>query len=595
MRTLRDALRLFWQVADRFTKLQLILALIVVGCGALLAAATPIAMKLVVDAFGNSNAATHLTPSALLVSYVLGQYFTRSFAEIRMYLSGRAEQRVRRTIGRRLFEHLLRLPLRFHLERKTGAIGETIEQGLHGYQLILTHSIYTILPVVIEFAAVVIVLVHLDHVAYISLLALSSVAYLFIFHRGAKSISESSITVTRSHIETHAMLTDSLINHETVKYFVAEPTVSNQYDSALGRTESAWQQFYSRRLVNGLLISAVFALSLGASLFYAANDVLRGAMTIGDFVMVNAFVIRLVQPLEMLGFAVRDVAQGLAFLHSMLALLHEKPENDDRQRPSNPSASRGELTFDTVSFSYRADRTVLKNISFSVPAGKTIAIVGASGSGKSSIIRLLFRLYEPCSGRILLDGIPITDIPLAALRQAIAVVPQDTVLFHETIANNIGLGRAGSSMKDIQDAARVANLHELIMSMPEGYNTLVGERGLKLSGGERQRVAIARAALKRPSIFVFDEATSSLDSQNERSIVQNLKELSAHSTTLIIAHRLSTVIHAHQILVLTEGEIAERGTHHDLLSLGATYDSLYRSQQGFVASSNAIVGISHSR
>ncbi len=589
--TLREALQLFWSVADSFAKQRLVLALAFVACGALLAAITPIALKLVIDAFAlgaeGAGSVAHAAPLAFLGLYVVGQYLTRSFSEVRMFLFGRAEQRVRRRIGRRLFAHLVRLPLRFHLERKTGAIGETVEQGLYGYQLLLTHFIYTILPVAIEFVAVALVLIHFDHQVYIGILAVASVAYVVVFQHGAKAISEPSTNITKSHIEAHAVLTDSLINHETVKYFDAKPVVCNRYDSALGRTESAWHRFYSRRAVNGLLVAAVFATSLGVSLFYAANDVTRGAMTIGDFVLVNAYVVRLVQPLEMLGFAVRDVAQGLAFLQTMLDLFQEKTENDDHQAHSDPSVSRGELVFDNVSFSYREERIVLRNISFSVPAGKTVAIVGVSGSGKSSLIRLLFRLYEPSSGRILLDGTSTTEMSLSTLRQAIAVVPQDTVLFHDTIANNIGFGRDGSSMREIEEAARIANLHELIMSMPERYETVVGERGLKLSGGERQRVAIARAALKQPRIFVFDEATSSLDTKTERDILRNLLDVSAHSTTLVIAHRLSTIVHAHQILVLENGVIVERGTHDELLKRNAGYATLWQAQQ----SALSIIGV----
>jgi ATP-binding cassette subfamily B protein len=314
-------------------------------------------------------------------------------------------------------------------------------------------------------------------------------------------------------------------------------------------------------------------------LFYAASDVARGAMTVGDFVLVNAYVVRLVQPLELLGFAVGDIAQGLAFLQSMLDLFAEKTEGDHSRAPQSAKSTQGELIFDRVSFSYREERAVIKDVSFSVPAGKTVAVVGVSGSGKSSLIRLLFRLYEPDSGRILLDGAPIKDLSLSAVRQAIAVVPQDTVLFHDTIANNIGFGRAGSTQPEIQEAARIANLHDFILSMPEGYDTPVGERGLKLSGGERQRVAIARAALKRPRIFVFDEATSSLDTQTERDILHNLLDVSARSTTLVIAHRLSTVVHADEILVLDRGVIIERGTHEELKELGGAYAALWGAQQ----------------
>ena len=568
-------------MADGYAKRRLLLALALVAAGALFAALTPIALKLVVDSLAaeQSGGLPLLAPLALVLAYSLGQYLTRCSTELRMMLHGHAEQRVRRHIGRRLFEHLVRLPLRFHLERKTGAVGETAEQGIRGYQLLLQHSVYTVLPVSIELLVVGVVLVHFGHAIYLVILAVSAVAYVLAFYQGAGAVRESAEGVSTSHIEAHAVLTDSLINHETVKYFDAEPVVCHRYDVALGRTESAWRRFFSKRAVNGLMVATIFAVSLGLSLAYASQDVARGAMTVGDFVLVNAYIVRLVQPLEMLGYAVRDIAQGVAFLGSMLNLFREKREGESSRSPSGVRATRGELVFDDVSFSYRQERVILRNVSFNIAAGRTIAVVGVSGSGKSSLIRLLFRLYEPDSGRIILDGVPVTQMTLSAVRQAIAVVPQDTVLFHDTIANNIGFGRYGSTHPEIEEAARLANLHDFIVGLPEGYETLVGERGLKLSGGEKQRVAIARAALKRPRIFVFDEATSSLDSRTEREILRNLVDLSSHSTTLVIAHRLSTIVHADEILVLDHGVIAERGTHAELRARNGYYSALWNAQQ----------------
>lgn len=583
LQTLREALQLFWTVADRYAKRRLLLALTLVAGGALLAAITPVALTLAIDSLTElGRGQAYLAPIAFVAMYVIGQYLSRSFTELRMLLHGQAEQRVRRHIGRRLFEHLVRLPLRFHLERQTGAIGETAEQGIRGYELLLHHVVYTIVPVTVEFLAVALVLIHFGQETYLAILGVASIAYVAAFHRGAVAIHEPSLTVSTSHIQAHAILTDSLLNHETVKYFDAEPVVCNRYDIALGRTESAWRRFFNRLAVNGLLVATIFALSLGASLTYATYDVMRGTMTIGAFVLVNAYVVRLVQPLEMLGYAVRDVAQGVAFLQSMLDLFHEKTEGDISRTEPSAKTSGGELVFDNVRFSYRQERVVLKDVSFRVPAGRTVAVVGVSGSGKSSLIRLLFRLYEPDDGRIMLDGVPITEMSLSAVRQAIAVVPQDTVLFHASIGHNISFGRFGSSMLEIEEAARIANLHEFIVGLPEGYETMVGERGLKLSGGERQRVAIARAALKCPRIFVFDEATSSLDSKTEREILHNLLDVARKSTTLVIAHRLSTVIHADEILVLANGVIVERGTHNELRERNGYYAALWQAQEGGV-------------
>jgi len=589
---LSEIVRLFWSVADSYTKQRLLLALVLVGIGALLAALTPIALKLVIDSLSQPRSvdAAFVGPIALVILYAFGQYATRAFTELRTMLHGHAEQRVRRRIGLRLFEHLVRLPLQFHLDRKAGAMGETAEQGLRGFDLLLQHLVYTVVPISVEFATVTIVLVHFDQARYLLILGLASVAYVAAFHWCATAIQAPAASMSKLHVDSHALLTDTLINSETIKYFDAEPVVCEQYDLALGRKESAWRRFFVAYATGGVLVATIFGLSLGISLVCAARDVMTGAMSLGDFVLVNAYVIRLVQPLEFLGQAVRDIAQGLAFLGSMLGLFRLKTECLESRSVENFTPARGALVFDKVSFSYRQETSVLNNVSFEVPAGKTVAVVGVSGSGKSSLIRLLFRLYEPDSGRILLDSIPIQDLALSSVRQAIAVVPQDTVLFHDTIARNIGFGRFGSTQAQIEEAARIANLHPFISRLPEGYETVVGERGLKLSGGERQRIAIARAALKRPRIFVFDEATSSLDSKTEREILCNLLALSLQSTTLVIAHRLSTIVHADGIIVLDRGIVVERGTHEELLALGGPYAALWNAQQSsFVDGASAPV------
>ena len=578
-RALREALQLLWTMSDDYTRRHMLLALICVAGAGVLGALTPLALKLAIDTLTASARTVSMLAILAVLLYVGAQYALRSVAELRMLAYGQAEQRLRRQLGRRLFQHLMHLPLRFHLERKAGAVGEIAEQGVRGYEQVLTHSVCTIVPVIVEFVAVGIVLVQLDQVFYIAILIAAALAYAVVFSYGALGVERPASSISSAHVDAHAMLTDSLLNSETIKYFDAEPVVCGRYDRVLARSESAWQEFLARRAANGLLVATIFALSLGVSLSYAAYEVGRGALSLGGCVLVNAYVARLVQPLEWLGHAVRDVAQGLAFLDRMLALLREHAESDRATLESLPVES-AELAFDRVSLSYDGVRAVLRDVSFRVPAGHTVAVVGASGSGKSSLIRLLCRLYEPDGGRILLGGVPITGLPRSHVRQAIAVVPQDTVLFHDTVANNIGFGKADSSLDEITEAARVANLHEFILGLPDGYETLVGERGLKLSGGERQRVAIARAALKRPRVFVFDEATSSLDSRTEREILRNLLDVSRHCTTLIIAHRLATVVHADEIIVLEEGAVVERGSHDALLERGGAYDALWRAQQG---------------
>ena len=466
----------------------------------------------------------------------------------------------------------------FHLERKTGALSQTLAQGLMGYRLILNQMIYAVLPVVVQLATIATILTHFGYPVFLAILGFSLAAYAIAFAIGVVRISGPARAVSSAHIEANAVMTDSIINYETVKHFNAEDHVQGRYDEALSRSEREWRRFYVRKTVNGLMVATIFGLSLAACIGFAGREVLAGRMTVGDFVLVNTYMLTIVRPLEMLGFALRDIAQGIAFIEKMLALFQEKPEPRLVAGAQTSSCGPAELVFDNVSFAYGPDREILKGISFSVEPGKTVAIVGPSGSGKSSLIRLLVRLYEPDSGRILLDGTPITAMATSSLRRAIAVVPQDTVLFHDTIAYNIAFGKQGSTQEELEQAAKLAHIHDFVTGLADGYATVVGERGLKLSGGEKQRVAIARAALKRPRIYVFDEATSSLDSRTEREILTNLIEVSRGTTTLVIAHRLSTVVHADEIIVLSHGEIIERGPHAVLLSQEGAYAAMWAAQ-----------------
>lgn len=574
---LPEVVRLVWSQATRFVRVRLMAVLLLVVAASILTALGPIALKLVVDALAGQARGAPVSLVLLLAAYVLAQFLARVAGEIRGLIHARAERRMFRTLSERLFAHLMQLPLRFHLERQTGAVGQALEQGLQGYQMILHHLVFTFLPVTAELGTIVFVLVGLARPVFLGLFCGALACYAIVFVYAAATVSQAARTASATHVAAHAAMTDGILNYETVKYFAAEALVQARVGEALSRTEAEWVGFYRRYAWNGLCVATIFGTFLAATVLYAAHEVEARRMTVGDFVLVNTYMLQVVQPVEMLGYAMQAFFQGIAMLEKMMALLRESPE-PQYSRDAAPVRGPGALEFQCVSLSYRPGRSVLRDVSFRLPAGKTLGIVGASGSGKSTLVRLLVRLLEPDSGRILLDGVPVSELSLATLREAIAVVPQDTVLFDDTIAYNIAFGTPGAGSEEVERAAKLSHLHGFITSLPEGYGTCVGERGVKLSGGERQRVSIARAVLKRPRIYVFDEATSSLDSQTEREILVNLREISRASTTLVIAHRLSTVAHADEIVVLDDGRIIERGTHEQLLR-GGRYAALWEAQQ----------------
>jgi len=614
---LKQAISLGWRETDSFAKRRFVWVIFLIIVTAVFSAFAPVALKYAVDVLGTGEykvldlaffrdwpgappSSVILGPAALIFIYIFSLWLSRSSGELRWFFYGTADQRLHRNISRHLFGHVLKLPLAFHLDRKTGALNQTLVQGIAGYSIVLNIAIFTIFPVLIEIVLIGAVLAVFLPPAFLMILLLSLMGYTIAFAIGVARIGGPSKEVSTTQIEAYAALTDSILNSETVKYFTAEHFVNQQYDRSLAKAESGWASFYACKARNGLLVAGVFALSLGAAVLLGGRQVAHGAMTIGDFVLINTYMLQIIRPMEALGVAFRSAVQGVAFIEKMLDLLDKKTENfspvpGNSAPVKRPAAlgektldiSGGKLVFDRVSFSYLAarrglndtPRPVLQNISFTVNPGKVTAIVGHSGAGKSSIIRLLLRFFEPCRGDILLNGLSTRDIPLSDLRRDIAVVPQDTVLFNNTIAYNIGFGRPGAAQAEIIAAAKKAHIHDRIMDMPDGYQTIVGERGLKLSGGEKQRVSIARAALKNPRIFVFDEATSSLDSKTERRILDNLIAVSEKATTLMIAHRLSTVVHADEILVLERGEIAERGDHDALLRKGGAYAAMWRSQQ----------------
>ncbi len=604
-RALGEAISLAVAETDSFIIRRLALTLILVFGTAALAALSPIALKYAVDGLASlqnagstpgaqvgahspGTASAVLTPTALLGLYIAALWLSRSLGEARWLFFGTADQRLHRRLSRRLLAHIIDLPMAFHLDRKTGALNQTLVQGLAGYRILTNHLVFTVLPTLVEVVVTGAVLAALLDPEFLGILAVSLVVYAIVFAIGARRIIGPTREVSTSQVEAHATMTDSILNAETVKCFNAEAQVRDRYDGALAETERHWSLFYWRKSANGLLAAAVFALSMGAAVLLGAVRVRQGALSIGDFVALNAYMLQLVRPLETLGLAFRDIAHGAAFVEKMMALMGR--EREEKRPPEGrgltvieggarrADGTAGALDVRGLSFSYLPGRPVLENIHFAIRPGETVAVVGKSGAGKSSLVRLLMRFYEPASGEILLNGQSIRDLPLEELRRAIAIVPQDTVLFNDTIHYNIGFGQPGAGRAEIERAARFAHIHERIMEMPNGYRTIVGERGLKLSGGERQRVSIARAILKRPRMFIFDEATSSLDARTEQSILDHLIEISRHMTTLIISHRLSMVAHADEILVLEAGQIIERGRHEALLEKNGTYAAMWRTQ-----------------
>jgi ABC-type transport system involved in Fe-S cluster assembly fused permease/ATPase subunit len=576
--SLREVFHLVWTEASHFVKVRLGAVLALVVASSVLTALGPVALKLVVDGFTGQTTGKPRSTLVLLGLYVLSQWLVRAVSEIRGLVYARAERRMFRAISERLFAHLMQLPLRYHLDKQTGAVSQALDNGLHGYELVQHHLVFTFLPVAAELGTIIIVLTRVAHPIFLVLFCGALVCYAVAFTYAAITISGPAETASAAHVDAHAAMTDGILNYETVKYFTAESIVQEKVSRALFRTELEWVSFYRRYASNGLVVATIFAVFLGTTILYAAHEVEGSIMTLGDFVLVNTYMLQVIRPVEMLGYAMQGLSQGIAMLKKMLDLFREMPEQqraDDRVPLSGPT----KLEFENVILSYPPDRSVLKGVSFKIAAGKTLAIVGESGSGKSTIVRLLVRLLDPDSGRILLDGVPIADLSLAELRRSIAVVPQDTLLFNETIGYNIAFGKAHSTREEMEQAARLAHLHAFIMSLPDKYDTRVGERGVKLSGGEKQRISIARAAIKRPSIYVFDEATSSLDSNTEHEILRNLQEISRFSTTLVIAHRLSTVVHADEIVVLEGGVIVERGTHAFLLRANGRYSALWQAQQ----------------
>jgi len=538
----------------------------------------PLLLKQIVDSLDPAIAILTV-PLALLVAYGILRLSTTFFTELREYLFAKVTQRAVRTIALEVFRHLHALSLRFHLARQTGGLTRDVERGQRGISTLISFTLFSILPTLVEIGLVSAILIARYDWAFIviTLTALSLYIFATIAITNWRTAFRREMNELDSKANTRAI--DSLLNYETVKYFGNEAWEARRYDESLQRWEKAAVKSQTSLSLLNVTQSAIIAIAVTLIMWRATVGVVDKTMTIGDLVLVNAFMIQLYIPLNFLGVLYREVKQALADMERMFALAHEHTEVADAPGAKPLAVGAGEVRFEHVDFGYEKNRQILFDVSFTIPAGRTVAVVGPSGAGKSTLSRLLFRFYDVTGGRILIDGQDVRAVQQASVRAAIGIVPQDTVLFNDTIEYNIGYGRPGATPDEIVAAAKLAQIHAFIISTPEGYATPVGERGLKLSGGEKQRVAIARAVLKEPQILIFDEATSALDSKSEKAIQAELRRIAQDRTTLTIAHRLSTIVDADEILVLDHGRIVERGTHGALLAAEGVYARMWALQQ----------------
>jgi ABC-type transport system involved in Fe-S cluster assembly fused permease/ATPase subunit len=578
LRALKGLFPYLWPRDSLELRLRVVAAVALLVCAKAVNISVPFLYKHAVDILGGKYGPV-VVPIFLVLAYGMARVCSQGFNELRDAVFAKVEQRAVRRLALSAFKHLHSLSLRFHLDRRTGGLARAIERGTQAVDFLLTFILFNIVPTVIEILIVCGILWRLYDWEFAAVTLATIVVYIGFTFAVTDWRVRFRQEMNARDSEANSKSVDALLNYETVKYFANEAHEAERYDRSLQAYERAAVRSETTLALLNVGQGIIIAGGLIGVMLLAAQGVAAGRMTVGDFVLVNAYLIQLYLPLNFLGMVYRNIKQSLVDLEQMLALLEVAPEITDRDGASPLAVTEGAVAFRRVDFRYDPRRPILEDIDFCIEPGHTVAIVGPSGAGKSTIARLLFRFYDADVGGIEIDGQDIRDVTQDSLRRAIGVVPQDTVLFNESILYNIAYGRPGASRAEIEDAARFARIHDFVTRLPDGYDTVVGERGLKLSGGEKQRVAIARVILKAPEILIFDEATSALDTKTEREIQASLAEVAAGRTTLIIAHRLSTIVDADQILVLDNGHIVERGHHRELIALGGVYATMWARQQ----------------